>query len=136
MPSHHGAHWVERQDFDAVTVVRLKMPKVPDEDVIRTAFDLIYKLVSDVGRNQIIVNLATVAFLPSMGLGKMVMLNRKIQAARGRLALCHLGDEVRHALEATRLLGLFTVYPTEAEALGAFAGAGTEGTTAESDAEG
>lgn len=121
MMSHHGTHWVERQDFDALTVVRLKPPKNPDEDVIRTVFDLIYKLISDVGRNQLIVNLAGVEFFPSMGLGKLVMLNRKIQAAKGRLALCHVGTDVHQALEQTRLLALFQVYPTEAEALQAFA---------------
>ena len=35
MPEKHGSHWLEREDVGAVTVVRLKTPKVLDEDTIR-----------------------------------------------------------------------------------------------------
>jgi anti-anti-sigma factor len=115
MSTTHGTHWLDREDRGPVTIVRLKTPKVPDEDTIRTVFELMLKLL-DVGRNQLVVNLSVADFLPSMALGKLVMLNRKVQAANGRLALCHLSPEVQESLEHTRLLPLFSVYATEAEA--------------------
>jgi anti-anti-sigma regulatory factor len=88
MPSKHGTtHWLERVDFGEVTVVRLKPPKTLDENTIRAVFDPIYSLVSDMGRNNLVLNLAAVDHLPSMALGKLVMLNRKVQAGNGRLAL-------------------------------------------------
>jgi anti-sigma B factor antagonist len=119
--SKHSTHWLEREDIGAITVVRLKTPPLLDEDIIREVFDLMFKLITDVGRNQMVVNLGAADSLPSMGLGKLVMLNRKIQAANGRLVLCHLAPSVQESLERTRLIELFTVRATEAEALQAFA---------------
>src|SRR5438067_900224 len=113
MEAKHGAHWLERHDIGSITVVRLKTPQLLDEDTIRTVFDLIAKLITDMGRTQLIINLDAVDFLPSMGLGKLVMLNRKIQAANGRLAICNLSASLQESLEHTHLTPLFQIYPTE-----------------------
>jgi anti-sigma B factor antagonist len=120
MAGPHGSHWLERQDFGDVTVVRLKTPKVLDDDLIRTVFEPIYTLITGVGRTRVVLNLSTVGYLPSMALGKLVMLNRKLQAANGRLALCHLSPVSEEILDGTRLKPLFNVYPTEEEAVRSF----------------
>src|SRR5262245_34197904 len=120
MSSKYGTHWLEREDFGAVTVVRLKPPKTLDDDTIRGVFDPIYNLMVDVGRSSIVLNLAAVEYLPSMALGKLVMLSRKAQAGGGRLALCHLAPTVDAALDSTRLKDLFTICATEQEALQSF----------------
>ena len=118
MTGKHGTtHWLEREDFGDVTVVRLKTPKALDDDIIRAVFDPIYSLVTDMGRHRLVLNLAAVEYLPSMALGKLVMLNRKVQAAKGRLALCQLSPTVLEILESTHLSELFNVYATEQEAL-------------------
>jgi anti-sigma B factor antagonist len=120
MSSKRGSHWLEREDFGGVTVVRLKTPKALDEDTIRAVFEPIYSLVGEVGRNQLVVSLAAVEHLPSLAVGKLVMLNRKAQASNGRLALCHLTAAVWETLESTRLTELFTICATEEEALQSF----------------
>ncbi len=120
MDTKHGAHWLERQDIGSVTVVRLKTPHILDEDTIRTVFDLITKLITDMGRHQLVLNLAAVDFLPSMGLGKMVMLNRKVQAVNGRLAICELSASLQANLDNTHLAPLFHIYPNEQEAAASF----------------
>jgi anti-anti-sigma factor len=120
MSSKHGGHWLGREDVGGVTVVRLKPPKVVDDDTARAVFDPIYSLVSEAGRTNLVLNLAAVEHLPSLGLGKLVLLNRKAQAAGGRLALCHLPAAVETALEHTRLKSLFAIYPTEQEAVQSF----------------
>jgi anti-anti-sigma factor len=118
MPSKHGTtHWLEREDFGEVTVVRLKPPKALDEDTIRAVFDPIYSLVSDMGRNNLVLNLAAVDHLPSMALAKLVMLNRKVQAGNGRLALCQLSPTVKEILESTHLSDFFNFFAMEQEAL-------------------
>lgn len=116
MSSKHGNLWLEREDFGDVTVVRLKLPNNLDEDLIRDNFATIYTLV-DVGRNQIVLNLAGVGYLPSMGLGKLVMLNRKIQATNGQLVLCQLSAPVEEVLNITNIYQLMDVVGSETEAL-------------------
>lgn len=120
MSTKHESRWLEREDFADVTVVRLRLPEVPHEDSIRAVFDPIYSLVSDVGRNKLVLNLATVDFLPSMALAKLVMLNRKAQAAGGRLVLSHLSATVQQSLESTHLAESFAIRATEQEALQSF----------------
>ena len=121
MFSKHGSHWLEREDFGGVTVVRLKPPKTLDEDTIRAVFDPIQSLIGEVGRNQLVLNFAAVEHLPSFAVGKLVMLNRKVQAAEGRFALCHLSPAVLHTLDSARLLELFNICATEQDALESFA---------------
>src|SRR5690349_4289207 len=83
MSIKHGSHWLEREDFGGVTIVRLKTPKAPDEDTIRAVFEPIYSLVGEVGRNQLVLSLAAIEHLPSLAVGKLVMLNRKVQSTNG-----------------------------------------------------
>jgi anti-sigma B factor antagonist len=122
MSSKHSSHWLEREDIGDVTVVRLKTPKRLDEEVIRDVFEPVYSLVSEVGRKQLVLNLAAVEQFPSVAVGKLVLLNRKVQAVDGRLAVCGLTPAVRQSLESTHLLDLFTSYETEEEAVKSFAG--------------
>ena len=119
MSETHGSHWLEREDFGGVTVVRLKILQILDDAATKDVFDPIYTL-SSIGRNQLVLNFGVVEYLASMTLGKLVMLNRKVQAANGRLALCGLTPNVDSILETTRLKSLFNVYATEAEALKSF----------------
>jgi anti-anti-sigma factor len=119
MSKPHGSHWLEREDVGEVTVVRLKTPRVLDDDTIQTVFDPIYALVG-LGRSLLVLNLRAVEFLPSLALGKLVMLNRKAQAANGRLALCHLTPPVEEVLESTHLKTLLNCHATEEDALQSF----------------
>ena len=116
----HGSHWLDREDVGNVTVVRLKTLKMLDDAATKDVFDPIYSL-SNIGRNQLVLNLGVVEYVASMTLGKLIMLNRKTQAANGRLALCHLTPTIKDILESTRLISLFNVYATEEEALKSFA---------------
>jgi anti-sigma B factor antagonist len=120
MASEHRSHWLERADFGAVTVVRLRPAKVVDDDTAKAVFDPIYSLVEEVGRKQLVLNLAASEYLSSMGLGKLVLLNRKAQAGDGRLALCGLSPAVEGSLETMHLKQLFNIYATEQEAVQSF----------------
>ena len=120
MASEHRSHWLERADFGAVTVVRLKPAGVVDDDATRAVFDPICGLVDEDGRNQLVLNLAASEYLSSLGLGRLVGLNRKVHAGNGRLALCHLSPAVEGGLESAHLKQLFSIYVTEQEALQSF----------------
>jgi anti-anti-sigma factor len=120
MSREHASHWLEREDFGEVTVVRLWPPnRSMDDDTTRTIFDIVYGLL-DVARHKLVLDLEAVDFLPSLALGKLVMLNRKALAANGGLALCRLSPRVDEVLETTRLKPLLLrCFATEAEAVAA-----------------
>jgi anti-sigma B factor antagonist len=99
--------------------VRFKTPKILYEYTTSAVFDPIYTLCG-IGRNRLVLNLAGSDYLPSMALGKLVMLNRKVQAANGRLALCCLSPVAEESLVLTHILALFNVYATELAAVQSF----------------
>jgi anti-anti-sigma factor len=119
MTTAHGGHWLEREDVGDVTLVRLKLARLSDDDT-HSLFKQIYSLVDDMGRTNLVLDLRPVEFLPSMALGKLVMLNRKAQAAGGRMVLCGLSADVDEILQVTHLNSLFPIYHTEEEAVGSF----------------
>jgi anti-anti-sigma regulatory factor len=117
MSSKHGGPWLEREDFGDVTVVRVKAPRPDDDDTTRDLFGQVHTLVRGVGRRRLVLNLAGPRSLPSLALGKLVLLNREAQAAQGGLALCGLTPAAAKALEDTHLAPLFRIYATEEEAV-------------------
>ena len=86
-------------------------------------FDLLvdlFRLVDELGRRKILLNFGNVEFLSSAALGKLITMNRKVQAVRGKLVLCNISREIREVFEITKLDKLFTILPDEQAALQAF----------------
>ena len=83
---------------------------------LRTTMDNL--LLSDATR--IVVNLEDVNFVDSAGLGTLIEIHRKTKAKGGRLVLAHLGPKLRQALEIARLLTIFEISATEADAVASF----------------
>lgn len=121
MAPKHGSAWLEREDIGDVTVVRFKVPRFEDDALTRDVFGQIDTLIHEAGRPNIVLNLSTPDYLPSLALGKLVLLNRRAQAANGRLALCHLSSMATEVLNVTHLADLFSIYATEQEAVQSFA---------------
>jgi anti-anti-sigma factor len=120
MASQHSHHWLERRDEGEVTVVRFLIPRLQAEEDIHDLFKQIYHLADDVGRRRLVLDLGRVEYVNSGTIGKLVMLNKKVEATKGRLALCHLTSGVRGLLEKTHLQDLFHIYKDEQQALQSF----------------
>ncbi len=121
MSSKHGSQWLEREDFGDVTVVRLKVLRLDDDATTRDLFGQIDTLVHDDGRRYLVLNLSSPEYLPSLVIGKLVLLNRRAQAVHGRLALCNLSRAAADVLDGTQLTELFRIYGTESDAVRSFA---------------
>jgi anti-sigma B factor antagonist len=67
-----------------------------------------------------VLHLAEVSYLDSGGLGAIVRLVGTLRAHRGDVKLCQVSPFVLSVLKATNLLGAFSIYSTEQEALAAF----------------
>ena len=88
----------------------------PESDGLRTTIDNV--LLS--GATRIVVNLEHVNSVDSAGLGSLIEIHRKTKAKGGRLMLTNLGPKLRQALGIARLLTLFEIFATEADAVANF----------------
>jgi anti-sigma B factor antagonist len=70
--------------------------------------------------NRIVLNLGEVNYIDSGGLGTLVALRTSAQNAGGTIKLTNLTKRVGDLLQVTKLLTVFDVYNSEAEALESF----------------
>ena len=80
--------------------------------------DTVKKAVSE--NNRIVLNLGEVNYIDSGGLGTLVALRTSAQNAGGTIKLANLTKRVGDLLQVTKLLTVFDVYNSEAEAIESF----------------
>ena len=103
-----------------VAMVRLTDRKVMDPLVIQELGDELFGLVDRDKRYNVLLNFAGVEFLSSAALNKLIVLDKKIKTAGGKLQLCNLKPEIFEIFAVTRLTQLFAIKRSEQEALAAF----------------
>jgi anti-sigma B factor antagonist len=69
---------------------------------------------------RLILNLESVDFLDSSGLGSLVWLLRETESREGRVMLCGLQKPVQLLLEVVRMHRVFDIYPDTPRALKGF----------------
>lgn len=70
--------------------------------------------------NRVVLNLGEVNYIDSGGLGTLVALRTTAQNAGGTIKLVNLTKRVNDLLQVTKLLTVFDVYNSEAEAIDSF----------------
>ena len=111
---------LEVEDQGDIAVVNFVDKKILDEQNIQMIGDDLFRLVDELGRRKILLNFRNVEFLSSAALGKLITLNRKVQAVRGKLILCGITAEIKEVFQITKLDKLFTIHVEEQAALQAF----------------
>jgi len=72
------------------------------------------------GKKKILLNLAGVGYIDSSGIGELVSSYTTINKGVGQLKLLSLTQKLQDLLTITKLLTVFDVYDTEAEALASY----------------
>jgi anti-sigma B factor antagonist len=120
MSAPASPHYFEFEDAGGVAVVRFTTKAIRDERIIRSVFDQLDRLIEEPGRKKLILNFAGVEAFASYAIGKLIVLNNKLQAPAGRLALCSLTPIVEEIIDIMKLRRLFNLYRDEQEALQSF----------------
>jgi anti-sigma B factor antagonist len=66
---------------------------------------------------KMVINFSKIKFLSSAVLGKLISLNKKIAAQKGRLAFCSINADIMQVFKITRLDKLIPIYEDEDEAV-------------------
>lgn len=72
------------------------------------------------GKKNLVLNMNNVTLIDSAGLGALVSAYSSSKSAGASLRLCHLGAKFNELLQLTKLITLFDVYDTQAEAMSSF----------------
>jgi anti-sigma B factor antagonist len=109
---------LEREDFATVTVLRVQVSLLWDDETTAGLFEEMVSVIDD--QANLILNLGQLDFLASAAIMKLVMLMRKVRAAGGRLVLCKVRPTIEDLLRVTQLADVLPHYADEQEALCSF----------------
>jgi anti-sigma B factor antagonist len=120
MSAPASQHYIEWEDAGGVVVIRFTTPYLRDDRIIRVVFEQIDQLLA-AGRSKIAMNLGGLEAFASYAIGKLIVLNDKLQPPGARLALYNLSPMVNEIVDIMKLRKRFNIYPTEQAALESFA---------------
>jgi anti-sigma B factor antagonist len=78
------------------------------------------KRLLEEGKKKVLLNLAGVGYVDSSGIGELVSSYTSIKNAGGQLKLLRLTQKIKDLLTITKLLTVFDVYDSEADALNSY----------------
>ncbi len=123
------------QSFEETQVINLYINERRAEDVtildlkgrerIRGVTLALHKSIcclADEGKLQVLLDLAWVKHIDSIGLGELISSHVTLDEKGGALKLMHMTESVRELMKATKLLTVFDVYDDEPEAVASFVG--------------
>ena len=111
---------LEVEKMADVTIVCLNDRKILVEEHIQALAQQLLDLLREMGEKKLLLNFRNVEYMSSAVLGMLVTLNKKVQAAGGKLVLCNIDPQIREVFEITKLDKLFVIRGEEQEALQAF----------------
>jgi anti-sigma B factor antagonist len=109
---------MSQREVDGVTVVALDGRIVLGEES-NALREKVKSLLAE-GKKKIVLNMDNVTFIDSAGLGTLVASHHTAKKDAAALRLCHLGSKFQEVLQITKLLTVFDVSNTEAEAVASF----------------
>jgi anti-sigma B factor antagonist len=107
------------REVDGVAVVALDGRIVLGEES-NALREKVKALIAE-GKKKIVLNMDNITFIDSAGLGTLVAAHHSVKSQGASLRLCHLGSKFQEVLQITKLLTVFDVYNSEAEAVASFA---------------
>jgi anti-sigma B factor antagonist len=113
----------------AIDVVGFRDSQLVHPEVVREIGDQLYRLVSDGGHRQLLLNFGSVEFMSTALMGKLVGLNRLVAQSEGRMKICGLNPVVREAFRITQLDRVFEIHESLQGALARFDAAPASETT-------
>lgn len=103
-----------------VTVVRFRDNKIIEDINIQELGQELFHLIEAQNRKKLLLNFASVDFLSSAALGKLITLDKKVKATGGQLKLSNIRPEIYEVFAITKLNRLFDIKDDEVDALAAF----------------
>jgi anti-anti-sigma factor len=117
MPAPSPNPCLEITRVGSTTIARIVPELLLDDRTIQVLAAQLDQAAQQVGSGMLVVDFSKVAHMASGMLGKLLILNHKLQTAGGRLGLCGINSAIRLVLEVTTLDKTFCLFRDVAEAL-------------------
>ena len=117
IPMSAGQRRLDIEEVNDVTVAKFVDKKILDEGNIQIIGNQLFGMVDTDGRKKIVLDFVNVEYLSSAALGKLITLDKKVKAAKGKLRLCNIRPDIYEVFAITRLNKLFDIKENQEKAL-------------------
>jgi anti-sigma B factor antagonist len=101
---------IQVHDADGITVVRFTDNQLFDERTVREVAEQIgVSLPNDGSPIRLILDFSDVSLLSSSALSKFILIQRRVDATRGKLRLCELSPVLQQVFRTSNLDRLFAI---------------------------
>jgi anti-sigma B factor antagonist len=105
---------------EGVTIARFTASKIVQEEDIHDTFEQLEAILREKRVSDLVLDFRKVKFLSSAVLGRLILVNKKLRAAGGRVVLCGIANELMEVFKLTQLDKVLTIKKDVKEALGVF----------------
>ena len=98
---------IDIEEVNGVTIARFTDKKILDESNIQIIGNQLFSLVDDDHRKKLVLDFSNVEYLSSAALGKLITMDKKVKAAKGKLRLCNIRADIYEVFAITKLNKLF-----------------------------
>jgi anti-sigma B factor antagonist len=112
---------IQVSDADGIKVVRFVDHQLFDERTVREAADQIAAALPNDGNPiRLVIDFSDVSLISSTFLSKLILLQRRIDATRGKLRLCEMSPILQQVFRTSNLDRLFKIDRDQRTALDSF----------------
>jgi anti-sigma B factor antagonist len=111
---------IDMNEVDGVRVIRFRDRQLFDDKTVREAADQVFAACPSQGPIQLVLDFSGVDLVSSSLLGKLILLQRRVDASGGKLRLCEMASVVQSVFRTANLDRLFVITRDRREALEAF----------------
>ena len=112
-----GTRRLDLEEVGDVTVAKFIDKKILDEGNIQIIGSQLFALIEQDNRQKIVLDFSNVEYLSSAALGKLITMDKKVKAAKGKLRLCCIRPDIYEVFAITKLNKLFDMKDTLEAAL-------------------
>lgn len=112
-----GQRYLDIEEVGDVTVVKFVDKKLLDEGQIHIIGNQLFGMVDTDGRKKIVIDYINVEYQSSAMFQKLIMMDGKVKAAKGKLRMCNICSDVYETFAITRLNKLFDIKENQEKAL-------------------
>ncbi len=109
--------WLEIEHIGHATVAKFTTRHLLSEAKMQAVAEQLLCLGDEAGYRYLVLDFAAVKRLSTELLGTLIALQRKVEAKRGKLAVCNLSPELYEIFKVVNLHRFLTIYDDEQEAL-------------------
>jgi anti-sigma B factor antagonist len=111
---------LEVTEVDGVRVIRFNDRHLFDEPTVREVSEQLFAAIPNGRPIRLVLDFSGVELISSSLIGKLIVLQRRVDASQGKLRLCELTKTVDAVMKTTNLDRLFAIDRDRAASIAAF----------------